>query len=185
MCRPRDKPTTRLFPQIGSKGLLSMAARLKKSKLRDARLHLGLSQAEVGDRLGVTGAAIGHYETGVSKPSPDRAAQLARLLGLKPSEVSASERGSARNDGRTSAIGCCKAGSKPRWRRQGSEPRRRRGTRCAPGNACRGAPGYDEAGSGLRRQRSRVRRSAAAKSVCEIAIAAIPQRGIYRSSSSR
>ena len=73
-----------------------MAARLKKSKLRDARLHLGLSQAELGDRLGVTGAAIGHYETGVSRPSPDRAAQLARLLGLKPSEVSASERGSTR-----------------------------------------------------------------------------------------
>ena len=72
-----------------------MAARVKKSKLRDARLHLGLSQAEVGDRLGVTGAAIGHYETGVSKPSPDRAAQLARLLGLKPNEVSASKRESA------------------------------------------------------------------------------------------
>jgi len=70
-----------------------MVARVKKSKLRDARLHLGLSQAEVGDRLGVTGAAIGHYETGLSKPSPDRAAMLARLLGLKPSEVSASERG--------------------------------------------------------------------------------------------
>jgi transcriptional regulator with XRE-family HTH domain len=74
----------------------SMAARAKKSKLRDARLHLGLSQAEVGGRLGVTGAAIGHYETGLSKPSPDRAAQLARLLGLKPSEVSASERESAK-----------------------------------------------------------------------------------------
>jgi transcriptional regulator with XRE-family HTH domain len=73
-----------------------MAARVKSSKLRDARLHLGLSQAELGERLGVTGAAIGHYETGVSKPSPDRAAQLARLLGLKPSEVSASERGSTR-----------------------------------------------------------------------------------------
>lgn len=73
-----------------------MAARVKKSKLRDARLHLGLSQAEVGDRLGVTGAAIGHYETGLSKPSSDRAIQLARLLGLKPNEVSASERGSAK-----------------------------------------------------------------------------------------
>ena len=73
-----------------------MAARVKTSKLRDARLHLGLSQAEVGGRLGVTGAAIGHYETGVSKPSPDRAAQLARLLGLKANEVSASKRGSAK-----------------------------------------------------------------------------------------
>src|SRR3954454_17145809 len=76
--------------------MLGMAARAEKSKLRDARLHLGLSQAEVGDQLGVTAAAIGHYETGLSKPSPDRAAQLARLLGLKPSELSASERGPAK-----------------------------------------------------------------------------------------
>ena len=53
-----------------------MAARAKKSRLGDARLQLGLSQAEVGERLGVTGAAIGHYETGVSRPSADRAAQL-------------------------------------------------------------------------------------------------------------
>ena len=59
-------------------------------------MHLGLSQAEVGDRLGVTGAAIGHYESGLSKPSLDRAAQLARILGLKPGEVSASERGSSK-----------------------------------------------------------------------------------------
>jgi len=73
-----------------------MATHVKNSKLRDARLQLGLSQADIGDRLGVTGAAIGHYETGLSKPSPDRAAKLAKLLGLKPHEVNASERGSAK-----------------------------------------------------------------------------------------
>jgi transcriptional regulator with XRE-family HTH domain len=73
-----------------------MATRPKKSRLREARLQLGLSQAQLGDRLGVTGAAIGHYETGVAKPPRDRAAQLARLLGLKPGEVGASERGSAK-----------------------------------------------------------------------------------------
>jgi transcriptional regulator with XRE-family HTH domain len=92
------EPTNCASPEL-PEGMLSMAARLKKSKLRDARLHLGLSQAAVGERLGVTGAAIGHYETGLSRPSPDRAAQLARLLGLKPSEVSASERGSSEKTG--------------------------------------------------------------------------------------
>jgi transcriptional regulator with XRE-family HTH domain len=71
-----------------------MAARAKKSKLRDARLQLGLSQAEVGERLGVSGAAIGHYETGVSRPSADRAAQLSKLLGLKSGDVAVSGRGS-------------------------------------------------------------------------------------------
>src|SRR6478735_8301321 len=73
-----------------------MATRVKKSRLGDARLQLGLSQAEVGERLGVTGAAIGHYETGVSRPSPDRAAQLAKLLSLKFGDVAVSEHGSAK-----------------------------------------------------------------------------------------
>jgi transcriptional regulator with XRE-family HTH domain len=73
-----------------------MAARAEKFRLRDARLQLGLSQAEVGERLNVSGTAIGHYETGVSKPSPDRAAHLAKLLGLKSGDVVVSERGSVK-----------------------------------------------------------------------------------------
>jgi transcriptional regulator with XRE-family HTH domain len=58
-------------------------------------LKLGLSQTQVADKLGITGAAIGHYETGVSRPSPDRAVRLAKLLGLKPGDIAASERGAA------------------------------------------------------------------------------------------
>lgn len=69
-----------------------MATRTQKSRSRGARLQLGLSQAEAGDRLGVTGAAMGHYASGLSKPSPDRAARLAKLLGPKPNEIDASER---------------------------------------------------------------------------------------------
>jgi transcriptional regulator with XRE-family HTH domain len=46
-----------------------MTARARRSKLREARLHLGLSQSQIGEQLGVTGAAIGHYETGLSWPS--------------------------------------------------------------------------------------------------------------------
>ena len=73
-----------------------MAARAKKSRLRDARLQLGLSHGRGGraawrDRC----RDRPHYETGVSKPPPDRAAQLAgRFLGLKSGDVAASERGS-------------------------------------------------------------------------------------------
>ena len=89
MRHARGKPTER-------EGMQSMTARTKKSKLREARLHLGLSQADVGNRLGITGAAIGHYESGLSKPSPDRATQLARVLGLKPSEIGASACGSSK-----------------------------------------------------------------------------------------
>jgi transcriptional regulator with XRE-family HTH domain len=58
-------------------------------------LKLGLSQTQVADKLGITGAAVGHYETGVSRPSPDRAVRLAKLLGLKPGDIAASERGAA------------------------------------------------------------------------------------------
>ncbi|WP_431270740.1 helix-turn-helix domain-containing protein [Dankookia sp. P2] len=49
----------------------------------------------MGERLGVTGAAIGHYEAGIWKPSPDRAVQLTKLLGMQSGDVAASERGSA------------------------------------------------------------------------------------------
>jgi transcriptional regulator with XRE-family HTH domain len=47
----------------------------------------------VGHKLGVTGAAIGHYETGLSRPTPDRAALLAKLLGLRSGDIEASARG--------------------------------------------------------------------------------------------
>ena len=141
-----------------------MAARAKKSKLRDARLQLGLSQAEVGERLGVSGAAIGHYETGVSSPSADRAAQLSKLLGLKPGDIAVCVRGSAevtaassiddarRGAGRVHDAGC-RAEAK---------------SRCSmhSGHAGRGAPGGDEADPGLREHGSRVAAGAGASPAC-------------------
>ena len=44
----------------------------------------------------MTGTAIGHYERSLSKRSSDRAALLAKLFGLKPHEISASDRGPAK-----------------------------------------------------------------------------------------
>jgi transcriptional regulator with XRE-family HTH domain len=67
-----------------------MPVRASPSKLRAPRLKRGWSQEAVGQKLGVTGAAIGHYETGLSKPPPARAAHLARILGLRPGYVQAS-----------------------------------------------------------------------------------------------
>lgn len=41
------------------------------SRLRERREALGLNQAELGKKLGVTGSAIGNYENGVSTPKAD------------------------------------------------------------------------------------------------------------------
>lgn len=73
-----------------------MAAQAE-SKLRDARLKLGWSQAQLGRKLGVTGAAIGHYESGIAKPSADKANRLAKILGLKNSDIEASTRSVSKN----------------------------------------------------------------------------------------
>lgn len=41
------------------------------SRLRSRREALGLKQSELGHLLGVTGSAVGNYETGVSSPKAD------------------------------------------------------------------------------------------------------------------
>ena len=41
------------------------------SRLKDRRERLKLTQAELGKKLNVTGAAIGNYENGVSFPNAD------------------------------------------------------------------------------------------------------------------
>lgn len=93
-----------------------MTTRAGSSALRKARLARGWSQELVGQKLGVTGAAIGHYETGVSKPRAERAAQLAKILGLRSGDIQASTRGEgARRDGGAAT----KAGGKATMRTSG------------------------------------------------------------------
>jgi transcriptional regulator with XRE-family HTH domain len=84
-----------------------MHSRVPASKLREARLKRGWSQETVGQKLGITGAAIGHYETGLSKPTADRAAQLAKILGLRSGDIQASARGEGgqQNGNRASGAG--------------------------------------------------------------------------------
>jgi transcriptional regulator with XRE-family HTH domain len=87
-----------------------MASRALTSKLRDARLRRGLSQEALGQKLGITGAAIGHYETGLSRPTAKRAAQLAKILGLHSSDIPTSAReGGVRQGGGAATEGGRKA----------------------------------------------------------------------------
>lgn len=41
------------------------------SRLKEKREELGLKQSELGKMLGITGAAIGNYENGISSPKAD------------------------------------------------------------------------------------------------------------------
>lgn len=41
------------------------------TRMRERRESLGLKQSELGELLGITGSAIGNYETGISSPKAD------------------------------------------------------------------------------------------------------------------
>jgi Zn-dependent peptidase ImmA (M78 family)/transcriptional regulator with XRE-family HTH domain len=50
------------------------------ARLTQARRLAGLTKKDVADQLDVTPAAVGQYETGVSRPRPDLVPQLAKVL---------------------------------------------------------------------------------------------------------
>lgn len=63
-----------------------------KNRVRDLRTSRGWSQAELGDRLGVSRQTINAVETGRYDPSLALALSLARLLGEKVEEIFFPER---------------------------------------------------------------------------------------------
>ncbi len=82
-----------------------MPKMIVKSALRAARKKLGLSQAAIAAKLGITSAAVSHYESGIAKPPLERAKQLARVLKIDMGIFAVSSRamrGSRRQSGRGS-----------------------------------------------------------------------------------
>ena len=53
-------------------------------QLRRRREELGLSRAELAERLGVSRSAVGNYETGVSTPKEDILLRLFDALQVDP-----------------------------------------------------------------------------------------------------
>lgn len=51
-------------------------------RLKRCRVKTGLSQREVGERLGITGSAIGKFENNISFPSVERLIELAYLYNV-------------------------------------------------------------------------------------------------------
>jgi len=56
----------------------------RSNPIRAARERSGLSQLALAEKVGVTKGCISHWETGRSRPDPDRAIALVNVLrGLK------------------------------------------------------------------------------------------------------
>ena len=68
-------------------------------RLRCRREELGISRAELAERLGVSRSAIGNYETGVSAPKEEVLLQLFDALGVDPNYL-------YRDSFRAAASGC-------------------------------------------------------------------------------
>jgi transcriptional regulator with XRE-family HTH domain len=63
------------------------AAGFDPERLREARIHAGLTQAELAHRAGIHHTAIARYESGDRTPYVERLATLAAALGLTPAAL--------------------------------------------------------------------------------------------------
>lgn len=50
------------------------------NKIKELRQKKNLTQKELGEKLGITGRAVGHYENGVREPSLATAKLMADIL---------------------------------------------------------------------------------------------------------
>ena len=55
--------------------------------LKQARKNLGLSQAELADKLGMQQGAIANYETGIREPKLSELERLAKALMTSPARL--------------------------------------------------------------------------------------------------
>lgn len=60
---------------------------LEKISLRAARIHLGLTQAEVGRIIGTSDVTLSRWERGIIRPPKWRLHQLADLYCISPDKI--------------------------------------------------------------------------------------------------
>ncbi len=58
-----------------------------KLSLRAARIHYGLTQAEVGRIIGTSDVTLSRWERGIIKPPKWRLMQLTELYGISPEKI--------------------------------------------------------------------------------------------------
>lgn len=64
----------------------------KPQDMVSARTRLGLTQAQLAQRIGCTQAAVSHYESGARQPSVETLAALLAALGLRMEVLPAKRR---------------------------------------------------------------------------------------------
>ena len=69
------------------------------SRLRSRALELGLSDAEVARRAGLTATRYGHYVSDYREPDLATLVRICRVLGLRPDELLAYEQADEGEDG--------------------------------------------------------------------------------------
>lgn len=69
---------------LESESLTSIAKVFEPVRLRQARILAGKKKSELARSVGVSAAALGHYEAGIHKPQPGHILSLAKSLGVKP-----------------------------------------------------------------------------------------------------
>ncbi|WP_029105868.1 XRE family transcriptional regulator [Mycobacterium sp. 360MFTsu5.1] len=74
-----DQGELRLFGERGS-SLDEIVRAFDSARLTQARVLAELTKVELAERLGVSAAAVGQYETGATKPRHDLLPQLSRVL---------------------------------------------------------------------------------------------------------
>jgi Zn-dependent peptidase ImmA (M78 family)/DNA-binding XRE family transcriptional regulator len=69
-----------LFQEFSPPGLSKVAPLFEPARLTQARVLAWLTKAELAEQIGVSPAAVGQYESGISKPRPDLLPTLAKNL---------------------------------------------------------------------------------------------------------
>lgn len=69
--------------------------------IREERKKAGLTQGELGERLGVSGASIGQYETGIRKPKIETLNRIAKALCIPISRLSEDHKDIVTDDARS------------------------------------------------------------------------------------
>lgn len=59
----------------------------KKNRIKELRQKENMTQEDLGKKIGVTGRAIGHYETQQREPSLRTAKKMADILGTTIEEL--------------------------------------------------------------------------------------------------
>ncbi|MEU3476224.1 DNA-binding protein [Rhodococcus sp. 15-725-2-2b] len=77
-----DRPQLELFTSAVDDGLSSVAVAFEPARLTQARVLAELTKSELAEQVGVSAAAIGQFEAGITKPRPEHLPILSKTLGV-------------------------------------------------------------------------------------------------------